>query len=274
MILFSNAILAAEADPVEGTPLTHPRILYENHLRDLDASAVTVSGTADDASIDAPLRPDTFEYWEPPTLPAYWQADMGQALDIDCMAIFGAVGSRRVASEAQLSINGVDWTTFGEDVMPTDGAPLMWLGETTRARFVRFNFTGAGDMPRLAVAAVGEVLKVQRAVYGGITPPTLGRQTVRHQHFSRGGQFLGQALRRMGIAGSLPLRHLTASWYRESFDPFVKSAREFPYFLAWRPETFPLETAYVWTEDDIVPSNTGRRDLMQVDLPFAGVGWD
>jgi len=59
---------------------------------------------------------------------------------------------------------------------------------------------------------------------------------------------------------------------RSDFDPFVRSARQYPFFFAWRPQTFPLEVGYVWVEEDIRPVNMGRNTFMQVGWEMQGVG--
>lgn len=272
MIVIPNSLILAQAELDQ--PLTHARIGIASHLRGLSDADVVASSIADESAKDAPLREDTFEYWEPSVLPAYWRVDFGQPVEIDYIALFGLIGSARVAAEVSTSIDGVNFTTFGNAVMPVDDAPLMFLDTLRVATSMQVYFTGAGVMPRLAVAYAGLTLAMQRAVYGGLTPLPLARKTMRHQHFSRGGQFLGQAYRRLGIATAIPWRNLTASWYRETFDPFVKLARQYPYFIAWRPETYPNEVGFVWTDDDITPVNMGKGALMNVTVPMEGVGWE
>jgi hypothetical protein len=87
---------------------------------------------------------------------------------------------------------------------------------------------------------------------------------------SERGQWLGRSIIRGGSAGSWSWRHLKADWYRTYFDPFVESARTQPFFIAWRPETYPV-AAYCWTEGDITPSNMGVKDFMQVTLEAEGL---
>lgn len=272
MIVIPSALVLAEADLEQ--PLTHARIGIHSHLRGLSDADVTASSTAEGSAKDAPLREDTFEYWEPTSLPAWWQVDFGEHVNIDYAGILGLIGSARVAVQITTSTNGVDFTEFADEVMPADDAPLMGIDTLRAVRVFRINLTGGGVMPRLSNVYAGLALAMQRAVYGGLTPLPLARKTVRHQHFSKGGQFLGQAYRRLGIAASIPWRHLTAEWYRENFDPFVKLARGYPYFIAWRPETYPNEVGFVWTDEDITPTNMGKRDFMSVTLPMEGVGWE
>lgn len=278
MVIFSNGFLLAEA--AASRPLTHARIGYQTWLRDLAASAVTASSEDDEGPKDAPLRPDTAEFWEPTELPATWQVDLAAGRDIDYVGIAAhTLGSSGCAVKVETSDRSQvgspleqAWTTFGAEISPGDDAPLMFLDDSIAGRDVRLTITGGSTMPRIGVVYVGEVLAMQRAIYGGHSPITLSRDTVLNRNLSRGGQFLGQSFRRHGVSGSAGWRNLTADWYRANFDPFVKAARQYPFFFAWRPADFPLEVAYCWAPDDIRPSNSGPRDFMSVSVSMHGIG--
>lgn len=272
IIVPQTVILEAAAT---STPFTHSRIGYHTYLRGLEASAVTVSSEAVNAPKDAPLREDTFEYWSPTALPATYVVDMGQGVELDYSGLHGLFFSAGVSVKMETSLNLSEWTEFGEEVVPPDDAPLMFFNDLTLARFLRYTFdasTPSDVLPQLAVCYAGIALAMERAIYGGHTPMTMSRKTERYQAFSRGGQFLGQNFRRHGVEGEARYMNLTADWVREYFDPFVKAARQFPFFYAWRPETFSRESVFVWATDDIRPSNMGKRNLMQVAWGMDGVG--
>lgn len=272
MIVFTTAYALAQA--ATATPLTYPRIAYKTYTRNsgVGASSVVVSSESANGPRDAPLRPDTAEYWEPTAMPATWRVDSGSSGAIDYCGIAGHnCGSKGVAVKVETSPDAAAWTMLATEQMPADDAPLLFLDTSRNARYLRVTLTGA-SIARLGVVYFGPALATQRAIYGGHSPLTLARETELRGAMSRGGQFLGQDYRSLGVVGQAALRNLTAAWYRASFDPFVKEARRYPYFFAWRPQTFPLEVAYVWTDKDIRPSNMGKRDLMDVSWPMRGVG--
>jgi hypothetical protein len=277
MIVFPQGLVASEA--AAGRPLTHARIGWDTHTRDLDIAAVTASSEGSTAPRDAPLRADTAEYWEPTALPATWLVDLGSGLDIDYVGLVGRFGSVSAAvlvetSDGTLggSPSALIYTTFASEVMPADDAPLLFLDTSRVARYVRITLTGSGDLPRLAVAYVGQILAMPRPVYGGHAPMPLQRQTVLAQSLSRGGNFLGQGFRRHGVVGAVQYRHLDPDFVRDELDAFVQAARRYPFFFAWRPADWPLEVAYAWSPEDIRPSNMGVRELMQVGWNMQGVG--
>lgn len=273
MIVYPAALLSS---PPAGVSLDNPRILYENHLRDLDPTAIIGSTEVAGAPADAPTREDTFEFWQPSVLPATLEATLSTIKTLSGVGVVHTLGSTGCALTVESSIDGVTYSQFSLDAGPGDDAPLFFIDNSrsyTRLRLTVEGGVGA-RLPQIAVAYSGAVLALQRSVYGGVTPTPMARVTEFDQPLSRGGQFLGQNFRSLGIETSMDLRYLTASWYRANFEPFVKAARKFPYFIAWRPSDFPNEAAYMWAIKDIVPKNMGKRDFMQVGWPMHGIGWE
>jgi hypothetical protein len=284
VIIYPQALIASEL--AAGRPLTHSRIGYQTFTRDLTIAAVTASTEEDEGPRDAPLRPDTVEFWRPTALPATWQLDLGAQESVDYVGIAAhTLGSNAVSILVETSTGAFvgspsaqDWSTFASSHTPSDDSPIMFLDASRTARYVRITLEGAGgsprteDIPRLAVVHVGAVLAMSRPLFGGHRPLDLSRETELHRSLSRGGQFLGQGFRRHGVSGSAEFKHLTASWYRTNFDPFVKAARQYPFFFAWRPQTYTDGVVYAWCRDDIRPSNMGVRDFMQVSFAMQGIG--
>lgn len=274
MIVTSRPLILSPADST--VSLTHSRILWENRARFdvVDASNVTVSSETDAGPRDAPLRPDTAEYWLAASLPATWLVDLGRAYPIDCVGLVHTLGTSRVAVHPETSPDSSVWTEIDNDMMPANDAPLMLLGTTRNARYLRLTFTGSSGSvpPAIASVYVGQALAMEKALSGGYPPIDTSRETVLKRALSRGGQFLGQGFQRHGVVGNVSYKHLTRAWVRSSFDPFVKSARNFPYFFAANPENFAEEVAYVWAGEDIRPMYMGQLTDMEVSWPISGIG--
>lgn len=280
MIIFPSAFVISEA--ATATPLTHTRIGYQTWLRDLAASALTASSEAEEGPADATLRPDTHSYWEPTSLPATMVYDLGAFRDVDYVGIVGMIGSVGVSVTIETN-DGTqsgspdledEWTEFASEAGPADDAPIMFLDDSRSIRKLRITLSGLGStMPRVSVVYAGEVLKMERPIYGGITPGALSRNTMLNAALSRGGQVLGQDYRKLGVETSYSFRHLTAAWIRSTFKPFILSAEKYPFFVAWRPEDFPLEVDFGVAPDNIRPSNMGIRSFMSVQIPVVGWGY-
>lgn len=272
MVVFPQALVTAlAATPL---PLTHGRIGYQTYTKDALPSQVTASGDTAEGPADAPLRPETNEYWKPPSLPATWQFVFGGIKSVNYAGLAGHnLGSCGCSVEAETSMDGATWDALGLEHTPTDDSPIMFLDEERDATRLRLTINGSGLIPSLAVVFVGRTLDFARPIYGGHSPIVLSRETIHQSLVSRGGQYLGQHVQRMGVNGNVRLDNLLAAWYRAEFDRFVEATRSRPYFYAWRPETFPLEVAYLWNTGDISPTNKGKRTLMEVAWKVQGIGW-
>jgi len=272
MIIAPSGFLLAA--PAGAPPLTHPRILWRNRVANLLASAITVSGETAAGPRDAPTRPNTDEYWEPPALPASIVFDLGEALTIDGVGLLGNFGTCHTAVKVEVGTDpafAAD-ATFGEERMPDDDSAILVLDSARIGRYLRVGLTGSVP-PKLAVASGGEVLAMEKAVSGPYKPISLARKTVLSGRRSRGGQFLGQGFRSHGLVSEAAFRNLSAAWVRAMFDPFAKSARGLPYFFAWNPSELPREVGYVWTVgEDIVPTHNGNGFDMDVSWEMEGIG--
>jgi len=243
--------------------LDHARIGYQNLTYGLTPTAST---SAAGFPAIAATYPTTFEFWKPTALPAAWGIDFGSAKTVDYCGLVGDLNGATV--EIQSSSNFSTWTTRGT-IGPTTDRINMALFLPVEARYWRLLVTVA--IPSIAVVYLGQALAMQRKIYQGHTPLTLSRMTELSNNMSDGGQYLGRSVIRKGAQTSCDWSHLTADWYRANFDPFVKAARTAPFFIGWRPESYPNELGYVWTDNDIAPQNTGPKNYMSVGVSFMGL---
>jgi hypothetical protein len=243
--------------------LNHARIGYDNLAFGLTPTAST--SAAGHPAISA-TYPTTFEFWTPTALPATWAVDFGTAKEIDFFGLVGDMNGCTITIES--STNNSTWTAQDTRTAITDRINMFLFAPVT-ARYWRLSVSVA--IPLLAVAYIGKTLAMQRKIYQGHTPLTLSRETELSNNTSEGGQYLGRSIIRKGASTSTDWQHLKADWYRANFDPFVKSAREYPFFIGWRPQQYPKELGFVWTGGDISPQITGPRDFMSVSMTFRGL---
>jgi hypothetical protein len=263
MIYISDSlVLSGQSD---GVPLRNSRIGYQTITF---GKTPVASSTQAGFSALAPIYPTTYEYWKPTTVPATWRVTNASLSPCDYVGVAGDISG--VTIQVQKSEDAITWETVLEGVATNDVA--MFLFEEVLSPHWRLRFTGR--TPSVSVIYIGKALAMQRSIYVGHTPITLARQTQYNNNLSENGQFLGRSIVRSGVGTSAAFQHLTADWYRENFDPFVKSARTYPFFFAWRPDTHPDEIGYVWTSADISPQNTGPRDFMSVSFNMTGIGVD
>jgi len=254
-------------------PLTHPRIGYENLLRGSDCTIST--STADiDHEGESVITGLTYDYWTPTALPGVIAFEFTEAKDVDyCGIAAHTLSSTGNSVELQYyDALAADWVSLGTvQPQPTYGNDvIMFLFDEVSSNIWRLIVSGGTENPALGVVYLGKTLEIERRIYGGHTPITLSKKTTIKPNKSEGGQWLGRSIVREGAGTDIALKNLTAAWVREYFQPFMEEARSYPFFWAWRPGDYPEEIGYVWTNSDIVPSNQGQADLMQVSFSVDG----
>lgn len=147
------------------------------------------------------------------------------------------------------------------------------------ARFTKNTYTqikiklqpNGSSVPRLAIAYAGEGLILQRNIYVGHTPITMGRRSNVVNGKSESGNFLGRIVLGELNESGVDLQNLTPLFVRDKLLPFFRNSLEFGWFFAWRPQSYPLEVGYVWMISDPVPVNQRSNGMMQVQLQFHGI---
>ncbi len=224
-------------------------------------------------------NPLTTHRWKPTVLPATVTIDVTTAQDLSFMGIAShTLSDRECVVDFQYSTNGgSSWDSLGT-TGPGDNKPIMYIFEESaalwRMRITRDAGSTQTEMPSIGVFWVGQALVMERGLYQGHTPITMSRQTTRTTNRTEAGQYAGNSIKRQGVNGSYDWNNLTASWVRQYFEPFVKAVRAAPFFIAWRPGEFPDEVGFVWSTDDIKPTNSGPRDLMSVSMTVNGYSDD
>lgn len=249
--------------------------------RDLNAARIgyqslsgTISATNEAVGYPATSAGNalTYSYWRPTALPSYWEINFGSSKTVDYIGIAShELGSSGCVCIAQYW-NGSAWIDL-YSFAPNSNTPVMLLFDEITTSRIRIGVL-SGNPPRVGVVYVGKVLTMQRPIYGGHSPITLNRTTVYKNNASESGQWLGRSIRRGGAKTSFNWDNLTADWYRDYFDPFANAARYAPFFIAWRPFTYANEVGYAWTNKDISPSNSGRRNFMSVNISVEGLAVD
>lgn len=277
MVIYPSAlVLSAQA---AGAPLSLPRILWQTYTRE-GSPVVTASSEALDAAADLPLDPSTAGYWQALSLPATWVLDFGVLRDIDYVGIaehnLGSSGAAVLVETSNGDLVGSPplqvWQEFGgSGISPGKDAPLAFFDTLRNVRYVRLTITGSGAMPKIAVVYAGQALVMPMTPIMGHQPIALSRRTELRNSKSRGGQFLAQNIKQMGVETSATFSRLQQDWYREEFDPFVQEARRFPYFFILNAEEYPLELGYVWTQEDIRPAYV-EWDFFSVSFDMEGIG--
>ncbi len=254
-----------------------PSIGYENRV-----TSANISSTTEDA--DFPVtnlaNVSTNLLWKgvavSPAVDEYITVDLPGANDADYVGIarhnFGSAGiTMSVEGLVDEAASPEVWIVLVEETAIASDQPLIFKFEAQTLDKIRVRLQPGTAAPQAAVLYVGALLELQRNIYVGHTPITLGRHTVTAQQRSESGNYLGRVIVDERTQTSVNLRNLTPAWYRTFFDPFVTAARDNPFFFAWRPSSYPNEVGFAWLTDDPIPVNEQPNGMMQVEFRMNGI---
>lgn len=185
---------------------------------------------------------------------------------------FGTSGSL-VSLETNTGSSPDTWVELITQQYIPDDAPLIFRFAATTAAQVRLRIQSAGVSPEAAVIYVGTILVMEKGIKAEVdhTPLTFGRQTRVVNGMSETGNFLGRILLSETRRSTAEFHGITPTFYRSSIEDFLDAAQEVPFFWAWAPEEYPLETGYAWLMDDTVPEITPSHRHVSLKLEMRGV---
>lgn len=169
------------------------------------------------------------------------------------------------------AFDGANWVEVLSDFIPPNDGALLLRFDPGFYEGVRLRIQSSAVLPRCSVMNVGKLLVLQRNIYVGHTPITMGREDRVINGRSESGEFLGRIVLAESLESSISLQNLTASWYRSVLDPFIRESKEKTFFYAWRPASYPLETAYGWVTNNPRPVNERSNGMMSVQIDLGAV---
>jgi hypothetical protein len=219
-------------------------------------------------------NPSTAALWRASSTAAQTlSAVISPAQQIDYIGIAAHnFGSARIALSVETQAGlGDPWVEVIAPFMATNDNALIFRFDNQIAYGARV-ILAAGEIPAQAgVMYVGKLLVSKQRAYVGHAPMTLDPITEIVNGRSERGNFLGRTVIGEYLTGSLSLADLKPDWVRAYFVPFIRSAKESPFFFAWRPLRYPDETAFCALMNDPKPTNDRSNGMMRVDLEFEGV---
>lgn len=225
-------------------PLDHPRVGWQSHSGTVTATNAAAGFPAADA-----LDPRTFNAWKPSAFPASWTLTFPSARVVSYVAVgahtIGTSGAN-VQIEVPDGLGGWNLVAGTSDVPGDDGALMFLLSPASRTAIrVTVSDLGGASLPELGNIRVGPVMEwPQRAQFTG-TPITEARQIEYEFNQSQTGEWLGQTVKRRGLAFDASISHLSEAWTASTYAPFRAYADTGnPFFYAARPVKYPDEVAY------------------------------
>ena len=257
--------------PSGDQPLTHARIA---HSRNWGSGGTAVaSSTATGFFANAPLNTLTYEKWKPAGATGTWEYNHGSTLSCNYCCIGGHTLGTSGSTISLEYWNGSIWVSFLSPIAITDNSDIFAIFAPGSSQRWRVNISAGTSAPEIAVIKFGTALQMERPIYGGHTPIMLARQTVMKMNESETGEYLGMSKWRTYLQSSFTWQNLTAAWVRSNWQTMQRAVETEPFFIAWRPASFG-EVAYGRAMGVPIPTNSGTRDLMSVELQMRALSYD
>lgn len=199
--------------------------------------------------------------------------------NLDYMAIakhnFGTIG-------ATISVEGrIDdgfspeepYNILIDPFIPADDSPLMMRFAPQTLTHIRLRIQNWTDTPQAAVMYVGLTMVMERGIKVDVdhVPLYYGRRSVIVNGMSESGNFLGRVVLREFRESNAEFAHVTPEWFRTTFDDFIASTKDQPFFYAWAPTTYPGETGYAWLINDPQPETSPVTRRVSFNLEMRGI---
>lgn len=165
------------------------------------------------------------------------------------------------------------WEEIVEPFLPGTNAPILMRFEEQAPEAIRVKLASGDAAASLAVLYVGKLLVMERGVNIDTphTPMNFGRVTEATPGYSDAGDYLGTIITSRYCQTSEQFSHLSPTWYRSEFDPFVSFAEDAPFFYVWRPAAYPDEVGYAKLTSDPAPTVNPKTNRFNVSLSMRGV---
>ena len=209
-----------------------------------------------------------------------WQATSNDVQDIivntgESAVDFVGIAGHNLQQDAEIrliiEVDEIEYTIldFGE-VEIRSQAILFFLNEA-RPDKVRLTIQNNDEAPRIAVLSVGLATRMERPLYVGHTPITMGNQLTTIGSVSESGQYLGEIIRREKLTTNVALQNLSPEFVREELLPFFQQRPRRPAFWAWRPQKYEAEVGYSWLVGNPRPVNQRGNGMMQVSFDLDAI---
>jgi hypothetical protein len=127
--------------------------------------------------------------------------------------------------------------------------------------------------PQIAVLYAGELLTFERGVKVDVThtPITMGRQSNIVGGMREFGNFLGRLKLGETRASRAEFFGFTRNFFVQNLDRFLDVAQDSPFFWAWAPQDYPLETGYAWLTENPQPEQSTDTQTFALTLNMKGI---
>jgi hypothetical protein len=275
MIVLSEALVLSE-DP--GVNLTHPVFGWHNVVT---AANITADTEADNFPVTNLANPSTAEKWKgvvsSPTADEHIAIETGEIEEIDYVAVAGHNwGTAEIAAGLEYldeTQSPSAWVELVAQAIPADDGPLIFRFAPQSIADIRIRLSPGSAAPEAAVVHVGALLVMERGmpVSTPHAPLDFAREGDAVDGMSESGNFLGRIQLGQFSESGADFQHLTAAFYRDEVDPFVRASKDKPFFFAWSPSDYPNDVGFAWMTNSPKPQVDHATGRMAVSFAMRGI---
>jgi hypothetical protein len=261
---------------ISDNPVGVPLIGYNNIITS-GSRVSALSPAVDGFPISNVANPATHLIWQGGVLTSgideVYLNVSGSPVPIDYIGIAGHnFGSGAIGLDVTAG-GSPDVSLIGGFTLPTDDTPIIirFAAAAYSQLTLRLDFDTVA--PEIAVIYAGQVTPLERGIRVDVThiPLPFGRVTRIVNGMSEAGNFLGRLVLSESRASKAEFFAFTPTFYRSTMDAFLIAAQESPFFWAWAPSDYPLETGYSWLTADAQPEVSPDHRRIALTLEMAGI---
>ena len=218
--------------------------------------------------------PSTAERWKQSEATTHiWAMSNVSSSPVDYVGIAAHRGLIGRQVEVRAVIDGVLTTVFGPQLILSSDSIFVFFPECTPTIVYAVFESDEAFSFEIGIINVGKTVFLPRNIYVGHTPITYGRSARRLFAASDSDEFLGQKLTGVSLTSSVNMENIPPVFYRDYlFNQFHVPSEYLPFFWAWRPNSYPLESGFCWLSGDISVSNAKSNGFMSLAFSMRGYG--
>lgn len=193
--------------------------------------------------------------------------------EVEAIDYVAVAGHNWSSAEIPVSIennDGAPVTIVDAVILPNNG-PVLFRFEPQSIAEIRIKLQSGAAPAAAAAVYCGRLLVLPRKIWQDHTPIVHGRKSNVLTGRSESGNLLGRIVLNESTESHMLLRLIDPDFYRENIHDFILASKALPFFIAWRPETYPREVGYCWMMNDPVPVNAPPSGLIEIDLQMQGI---
>ena len=214
------------------------------------------SQAADGAAANA-LGPQTYDFWTPTAVPAWLGVTLPAPVECDACAIIAHnLGSKGATVDVMCFDPVAAADVVLATISPSDDRDILVLFDAPACASWWIKITGA--IASVGVLMFGPRLLIPWGITPDYTPINLALSVELAPNITRGGQFLGNRIQRIGAGTSIQLAPQEREWIEQDARAFIAHYNAGkPFIWASCPEVLSDDMAYCWRSGGVLSASYG-----------------